>query len=70
MALVAGLGSRSKVKRKVVLLHAMTAYRGCKVPLILNLAARWKEVVKLTARPFYPRVRTPAPQESRRSPES
>jgi len=44
MALVAGLGSRSKVKGKVVLLHAMTAYRGCrgKVPLILNLAARWK----------------------------
>jgi hypothetical protein len=44
MALVAGLGSRSKVKGKVVLLHAMTAYRGYSgtAPLILNFATRWK----------------------------
>jgi hypothetical protein len=40
MALVAGLGSRSKVEGNVVLLHAMSAYGGCRGTdaHVLNLA--------------------------------
>jgi hypothetical protein len=41
-------------KSKVIPVHDMKTYRGCRgtVPLILNLRARWKWMVNITPRPL------------------
>jgi hypothetical protein len=46
---------------KVVLVHAIKAYRGSRgiAPLILNLCTRWKREVDIIPRPLYPWESTP-----------
>jgi hypothetical protein len=52
-------------KDKGFRVYALKAYRRSRgiAPLILNLDARWREVVKFTPWPFYPKGRNPVPIE-------
>ena len=52
-------------KSKAVLVHARKAYRGSRgiAPVILNLSAGWRWVVKFMLHPLYPQDRTVVPIE-------
>lgn len=49
------------VRKKVVVVHAVTAYRERKdsISLIINLRTRWRLVVTFALVPSYPRERAP-----------